>query len=86
MYVGHSADQLRENLLNLFRRDRSIVSKVVEELVAFRSLARWESQGDEENTRAVLQDQPHQTLRDYHLIQARNMWMYKLSVMVYFPR
>jgi len=35
-------------------------------------------------TRAVLQDQPDQVLRDYNFIKARDVWVYELSVVMDF--
>ena len=68
MHVGHSTNQLCENLLRLGFRKSSILDEVVVKLIAA----------------AVFEDEPYKTLGDNNLVQSYNMWMNQLSMVVYF--
>ena len=66
MHITHGADQLRENLLHLPRLHPPVLQQMVVQLISG----------------AVLQHQPYQTLRHYHLVQARDVGVQELAVVV----
>ena len=70
MYVGYGADELREYALDLGGLEGALLQEVVVELVAG----------------TVLEDQPDQLLGDYDLVQAGDVRVDELAVVVDFAR
>lgn len=68
MDVGHGADELCEYALDFCGLEGALFQEVVVQLVAG----------------AVLEDQPDELFCDYDLVQARNMRVDELAVVVYF--
>ena len=70
MYVGYGANELREYALDLGGLEGALLQEVVVELVAG----------------TVLEDQPDQLLGDYDLVQAGDVRVDELAVVVDFAR
>lgn len=70
VYVGYGADELREYALDLGGLEGALLQEVVVELVAG----------------TVLEDQPDQLLGDYDLVQAGDVRVDELAVVVDFAR
>lgn len=87
VHVRHSADQLCEDLLNLFRRYWAMAEQIIVQFISWKPVQRPScTHLESHHTRAILQDKPDQSFRHDNLIQSCDMRMKELPMMVDFSR